>query len=75
MIRQAFGMAEHLSRPLRRYINIIDEIHYNPTSKYYRRSGTIDAKGAFYTRDLSSEGHRIMFVRRNVLFSSPLFFL
>ena len=75
MIRKAFVMAEQLTRPLKRYINIIDEIHYNPASKYYRRSGTIDAKGAFYTRDLSSEGHRIMFVRRKVLFSSPLFLL
>ena len=40
-------MAEQLPKPLKRYINIIDEIHYNPASKYYRRSGTIDAKGAF----------------------------
>jgi hypothetical protein len=75
MMRQAFTMTEQLPKALRRYINIIDEVHYNPTSKYYRRSGTIDAKGAFYIRSLSSEENRIMFVRRKVLFSSPLFFL
>jgi hypothetical protein len=75
MMRQAFTMAEQLPKALRRYINIIDEVHYNPTSKYYRRSGTIDAKGAFYIKSLSSEENRIMFVRRKVLFSSPLFFL
>ncbi len=75
MMRQAFTMAEKLPKPLRRFIDIIDEIHYNPASKYYKRSGTIDAKGAFYIKSLSSEGHRLMFVRRKVLYSSPLFFL
>jgi hypothetical protein len=75
MMRQAFTMTEQLPKSLRRYINIIDEIHYNPNSKYYQRSGTIDAKGAFYIKSLSSEENRMMFVRRNVLFSSPLFFL
>jgi len=75
MMRQALVMAENLPNSLRRYINIIDEIHYNPASKYFIRSGTVDAKGAFYIKSLSSEGHRMMFVRRRVLFSSPLFFL
>ncbi len=75
MMGQAFTMTEQLPKSLKRYINIIDEVHYNPTSKYYRRSGTIDAKGAFYIKSLSSEENRIMFVRRKVLFSSPLFFL
>ena len=75
MIRQAFTMAEELPKSLRRYIDIIDEIHYNPASNYYLRSGTIDAKGAFYIKSLSSEERRVMFVRRKVLFSSPLFFL
>jgi len=75
MMRQALTMAENLPNSLRRYVNIIDEIHYNPASKYFIRSGTVDAKGAFYIKSLSSEGHRMMFVRRKVLFSSPLFFL
>ena len=75
MMNQAFEMGEQLPKSLRRFIDIIDEIHYNPASKFYRRSGTIDAKGAFYIKSLSSEGHRLMFVRRKVLFSSPLFFL
>ena len=75
MMNQAFSMADQLPRSLKRFIDIVDEIHYNPTSKYYKRSGTIDAKGAFYIKSLSSDGHRLMFVRRKVLFSSPLFFL
>lgn len=75
VMRQAFSMSERLPKSLQRYIDIIDEIHYNPASKHYIRSGTIDAKGAFYIKSLSSDGHRMMFVRRKVLFSSPLFFL
>ncbi len=75
VMRQAFSMAERLPKSLQRYIDIIDEFHYNPASKHYIRSGTIDSKGAFYIKSLSSEGHRMMFVRRKVLFSSPLFFL
>jgi len=75
VMRQAFTMAEQLPKFLRRYIDVIDEIHYNPISKHYLRSGTIDLKGAFYIKSLSSKGHRLMFVRRNVLFSSPLFFV
>jgi hypothetical protein len=75
VMRQAFAMVERLPKSLRRYIDIVDEIHYNPASKHYVRSGTIDSKGAFYIKSLSSEGHRMMFVRRKVLFSSPLFFL
>jgi len=75
VMRQAFSMAERLPKSLQRYIDIIDEFHYNPASKHYIRSGTIDSKGAFYIKSLSSDGHRMMFVRRKVLFSSPLFFL
>jgi len=75
VMRQAFAMVERLPKSLQRYIDIVDEIHYNPASKHYIRSGTIDSKGAFYIKSLSSEGHRMMFVRRKVLFSSPLFFL
>ena len=75
VMRQAFAMVKRLPKSLRPYFDIIDEIHYNPASKHYIRSGTIDSKGAFYIKSLSSEGHRMMFVRRKVLFSSPLFFL
>jgi len=68
-------MAERLPKFLQHYINIIDEFHYNPASKHYIRSGTIDSKGVFYIKSFSSEGHRMMFVHRKALFSSPLFFL
>ena len=74
-MRQAFEMSKRLPKNLMRYLDIIDEIHYNPASKHFIRSGTIDAKAAFYVKNLSTEGHRMMFVRRKVLYSSPLFFL
>lgn len=74
-MRQAFEMSKRLPQNLQRYLDIIDEIHYNPASKYFIKSGTIDAKAAFYVKNLSTDGHRMMFVRRKVLFSSPLFFL
>tara|TARA_B100000315_G_scaffold260173_3_gene319714 strand:- start:672 stop:2144 length:1473 start_codon:yes stop_codon:yes gene_type:complete len=75
VMRQAFTMVERLPKSLQRYIDIIDEIHYNPSSKRFIRFGTIDSKGAFYVKSLSAEGHRMMFIRREVLYSSPLFFL
>ena len=74
-MRQAFEMSRRLPKNLQRYLDIIDEIHYNPASKHFIRSGTTDAKAAFYVKNLSTLGHRMMFVRRKVLFSSPLFFL
>ena len=68
-------MAEKLPASLHRFIDIVDEIHYNPLSKHYVRSGTLDASAAYYNRTLSHEGHRLIFFRRDVLYSSPLFFL
>ena len=75
MIAQAFEMAKKLPRELHRYVDIVDEIHYNPLSKHYIRSGTLDASAAYYNKVLSHEGHRLIFVRRDVLYSSALFFL
>lgn len=74
-VERAFEMAKGLPKSLQRYIDIIDEIHYNPQSKHFIKRGTVDASGAYYNNSLSSDGHRMMFIRRDVLYSSPLFFL
>lgn len=75
VIRQAFDMAKRLPADLQPYINIIDEIHYNPISKHFIRQGTLDSSGAYYNKLLSDDGQRLMFVRRDVRYSSALFFL
>jgi hypothetical protein len=74
-MRQAFVLAKQLRPPVTKYIEIIDEIHYNPISKHFNRSGPADAAAAYYNKILSFNGHRMMFVRRNVLYGSPLFFM
>ena len=74
-VERAFEMAKVLPKSLQRYIDIIDEIHYNPQSKHFIKRGTVDASGAYYNNSLSSDEHRMMFIRQDVLFSSPLFFL
>lgn len=74
-MRQAFVLAKQLRPPVTQYIEIIDEIHYNPISKHFNRSGAADAAAAYYNKLLSFEGQRMMFVRRNVLYGSPLFFM
>ena len=74
-MRQAFVLARQLRPPVTKYIKIIDEIHYNPISKHFNRSGAADAAAAYYNKILSFNGQRMMFVRRNVLYGSPLFFM
>jgi hypothetical protein len=74
VMRQAFEMAKQLPRSVRKYIDIIDEVHYNPISKHFNRAGAADA-AAYYNKILSFDGKRMMFVRRNVRYGSPLFFM
>jgi len=73
LMRQAFDMVEKLPRDIRVFVDIVDEIHYGPISKHYKPEGTIDAQGAYYNKVLSAEGHRIIFARRDMLYSSPLY--
>lgn len=73
LMRQAFDMVEKLPREVRLFVDIVDEIHYGPISKHYKPEGTIDAQGAYYNKALSAEGNRIIFARRDMLYSSPLY--
>lgn len=74
-INKALEMGARLPPELRRYINIVDEMRYNPPSKHFIRGGTLDASAGYYNKFLSSKENRIIFFRRKVLFSSPIFFL
>lgn len=75
LMRQAFDMVDKLPRELQRYVDVVNEIHYGPLSKHYKAEGTIDAQGAYYNRSLSDNGHRIIFARRDMLYSSPLYLM
>jgi hypothetical protein len=75
LMRQAFDMAEKLPPEVRKYVEIVNEIQYGPISKHYKPEGSIDAQGAYYNKVLSEPGHRIIFARRNMLYSSPLYLL
>lgn len=75
LMRQAFEMVAKLPADVRKYAEIVDEVYYGPLSKHYKPEGTIDAQGAYYNRVLSDVGHRIIFARRDMLYSSPLYLL
>jgi hypothetical protein len=71
-LKQALQMAEKLPPELGKYVEIIDEIRYIPPSKHFAKGGTLDATIAYYNKVLSSEGRRIIFIRREMRWSSPL---
>ena len=75
LMRQAFDMVEKLPPEAKKYVEIVDEIQYGPISKHYKPEGSIDAQGAYYNKVLSEPGHRIIFARRDMLYSSPLYLL
>ena len=75
IVAKALEMGRRLPEDLQKFIKIIDEMQYNPPSKHFVKSGTLDASAGYYNKRLSSNGHRLIFFRRQVLFSSPLFFL
>ncbi len=71
-LKRALQMAEKLPPELGKYVEIIDEIRYIPPSKHFAKGGTIDTTIAYYNKVLSSEGRRIIFIRREMRWSSPL---
>ncbi len=71
-LKQALQMAEKLPAELGKYVEIIDEIRYIPPSKHFAKGGTLDATIAYYNKVLSSEGRRIIFIRRDMRWSSAL---
>jgi hypothetical protein len=69
-VRKALDLAEQLPEALRRAVGVVDEIHYNPISRQMIQRGTVDAAAGFYNRALSHEGRRIIFIRREIKWSS-----
>jgi hypothetical protein len=68
-------MIEKLPLELRQLAKTVDEIRYNPISSHFKKFGTLDVVAAYYNRSLSSEGHRIIFIRRKATYLSPLYFV
>ena len=75
LMRQAFVMIKYLPKDIRAYVEAIDEVHYNPHSKHFVKYGIADSSGAYYNKFLSSDALSMIFVRRDALYSSPLFFV
>ena len=75
LMRQAFTKIQRLPEDIRVNVEAIDEIHYNPQSEYFVKYGVADSSGAYYNKILSSDALSMMFVRRDALYSSPLFFV
>ncbi|MCW9035038.1 MAG: hypothetical protein OQJ97_12525 [Rhodospirillales bacterium] len=71
-VKKALEMSNKLSPDLQKYIKAVDEIRYNPSSKYFIKQGAIDGAVAYYNRVISTPEKRIIFIRRKMLYSSPL---
>ncbi len=71
-VERSLRLTKKLPKGLRRSIEIIDEIRYNPPSRHYVKSGTLDVSSAYYHKGLSGPGRRTVFVRRDMLWSSDV---
>ncbi len=65
-------MATQLPSDLRRVIETVDSVHYIPQSKHFIKSGPLDAVAGSYKSVLSSQGNRLIFVRRKMLWASNM---
>ena len=72
VMKQVADLASTLPRDLQIPYRVIDEIRYTPHSKYFEKSGVLDGGVAYYDRRWSHPGRRIIFLRRNLRFSSPV---
>ena len=70
-VLQALEISEQLPSDVRRHIDLIDEIRYNPISENMHQGGIADSGIGYYDRRLSSEGRRVIFFRRDMKWSYP----
>ncbi|MEK7245580.1 MAG: hypothetical protein AAB223_06140 [Pseudomonadota bacterium] len=70
-VLQALEIAERLPPDVRRHVDIIDEIRYNPISEQMTQGGVVDPGIGYYDRRLSAEGRRVVFFRRDMKWSFP----
>lgn len=69
LVTKALDMAEQLPAETRRHVEIIDEVRYNPQSKRMTQTGPADSMLGYYDRRVSREGHRVIFIRRDMKWS------
>jgi len=72
---KALDMAAKLPEDVRPTIDVVDEIRYNPASAYFTKAGTLDLAVGFYDAGLGQRGRRVIFIRRDMRYSSPLHLL
>lgn len=70
-VLQALEISEQLPPDVRRHVDIIDEIRYNPISEQMAQGGGVDPGIGYYDRRLSAEGRRVVFFRRDMKWSYP----
>ena len=70
--QKAFEMLKGLPKDMLGPINILDEIRYNPPSKVFEKIGGLDGAIAYYNRELGSAERRMIFIRRDMRWSSPM---
>ncbi len=71
-IGRVLVLAETLPIELRRNLEAVDTIRYNPPSEHFIKSGPLDGSVAFYNKILGREGSRIIFIRRDMRWSSDV---
>ncbi|MGB0684265.1 MAG: hypothetical protein ACPGOV_16290 [Magnetovibrionaceae bacterium] len=71
-MRRAIDMGARLPKAALPAFNAIGEIRYNPPSKHFKRFGPADSSVAFYRRGINQGKRRVIFIRRNVRWDSPL---
>jgi len=69
-LRKALVMAKSLPKPVQRDFKAVDEIRYNPPSKHFIKFGAPDGAVAYYDKGISRPGRRVIFVRRDMRWSS-----
>jgi len=72
VMKQVADLTSTLPKDLQIPYRVVDEIRYTPHSKYFEKSGVLDGGVAYYDRRWSHPGRRIIFLRRNLRFSSPV---
>ena len=69
LVAKAIDMADQLPADTRRHVEIIDEVRYSPKSKRMTSVGPADSTLGYYDRRVSREGHRVIFIRREMKWS------
>ena len=69
-LRKSLKMAKKLPDAVMKDFNAVHEIRYNPPSKHFLKFGAPDGAVAYYDKSVSRPGRRVIFVRRDMRWSS-----